>query len=264
MPRFDTVYWPGLDDGYLASSKLSITDTNNRLLATNVDEAIDELATASSAVETHLADTVDAHDASAISLLDSGGEYSSTNVEGALSEAGSRLQAAEDDISGIQSTLASAMGYEVVAINQDLDYVSGITSTSYADWTAGTGATITWTAEAGHLYRCSFDRFLWGCTASTSNTGFEMCPYIVGQSIGSGIGSIDWRSYTPAESFGNSETLKNGAGMDLLVNGTTYSGSQTFKLKYRVLGSAGTVGLYGATTMMVEDLGPIPAAWTYN
>ena len=35
---------------------------------------------------THIADTVDAHDASAISILDAAGNYTATDVEGALAE----------------------------------------------------------------------------------------------------------------------------------------------------------------------------------
>lgn len=43
-------------------------------------------ATAAAALAAHLADTADAHDASAISLLDTAGDFTSTDVEGALAE----------------------------------------------------------------------------------------------------------------------------------------------------------------------------------
>jgi len=47
---------------------------------------LDDVSDASASIESHLADTIDAHDASAISLLDSGGNYASTEVESALAE----------------------------------------------------------------------------------------------------------------------------------------------------------------------------------
>jgi hypothetical protein len=45
-----------------------------------------ELAAASAALAAHLADTADAHDASAISILDTGGSFTATDVEAALAE----------------------------------------------------------------------------------------------------------------------------------------------------------------------------------
>ena len=53
-------------------------------------------ATASS-VSDHLADTSDAHDASAISILDSANQYTATDAEGALAEVLDALQAHEAD-----------------------------------------------------------------------------------------------------------------------------------------------------------------------
>jgi hypothetical protein len=50
-----------------------------------VETALAELATDADA---HLADTSDAHDASAISIVDAGTYYTSTDVEGALQEIG--------------------------------------------------------------------------------------------------------------------------------------------------------------------------------
>lgn len=46
----------------------------------------DGIAASDTGITAHLADTVDAHDASAISLLDAGGYFTATTVEGALAE----------------------------------------------------------------------------------------------------------------------------------------------------------------------------------
>jgi hypothetical protein len=57
--------------------------------ATDVEAAIDELATEKtddSALTAHIGDTTDAHDASAISIADAGGDFTATDVEGALAE----------------------------------------------------------------------------------------------------------------------------------------------------------------------------------
>jgi hypothetical protein len=53
------------------------------IAASNVQAAIEEDA---GDLAAHLADTVDAHDASAISILDAAGDFTATDVEGALAE----------------------------------------------------------------------------------------------------------------------------------------------------------------------------------
>src|SRR6185436_5455691 len=45
------------------------------------------------AADTHVADTSDAHDASAISVLDTGGNFTATDVEAALAEIQDRIDA---------------------------------------------------------------------------------------------------------------------------------------------------------------------------
>lgn len=75
--------------------------------ATNVQDAINELeaeaAADATALANHLADTSDAHDASAISILDTAGDFTATDVEGALAE----LQAdAEADATALADHLA--------------------------------------------------------------------------------------------------------------------------------------------------------------
>jgi hypothetical protein len=65
-------------------------------------------ATATS-VSDHLADATDAHDASAISILDTAGQYAATNAEDALAEVLDALQAHEADASDAHD--ASAISY---------------------------------------------------------------------------------------------------------------------------------------------------------
>ncbi len=70
--------------------------------ATHVEGAIDELAAEKandSALTAHIGDTTDAHDASAISVLDSGNNFTATDVEAALAEEADARQAHEADTS---------------------------------------------------------------------------------------------------------------------------------------------------------------------
>jgi hypothetical protein len=68
-------------------------------------------ATATS-VSDHLADTADAHDASAISVLDSGTNYTATDVEAALAEVMDALQAHEADSAGAHAATAISFSPE--------------------------------------------------------------------------------------------------------------------------------------------------------
>lgn len=71
------------------------------------------LATASevsTAVDAHVNDTSDAHDASAISVLDSGANYTATDVEAALAEEADARQAHEANTSNPHSVTAAQAG----------------------------------------------------------------------------------------------------------------------------------------------------------
>ena len=57
----------------------------------------------------HIADGTDAHDASAISILDSANQYTATNAEDALAEVLDALQAHEADATGAHA--ATAISY---------------------------------------------------------------------------------------------------------------------------------------------------------
>lgn len=76
--------------GAVAAEDVSLADVGGLIAATDVEGAIAELAgddaTIAGAVSAHIADTTDAHDASAISVADAGGLLTATEVEAALAE----------------------------------------------------------------------------------------------------------------------------------------------------------------------------------
>ena len=87
--------------GAHAASAISVLDTGTLYSATEVEAALAEVMTSSNTktddtvantktddtvVDAHIADTGDAHDASAISVLDSAADYTATDVEAALAE----------------------------------------------------------------------------------------------------------------------------------------------------------------------------------
>lgn len=68
-----------------------------------VRDRLDSVADASAQIAAHIADTVDAHDASAISILDAGDNYVSAEVEGALGELAAVLPI-QPDVIGADNT----------------------------------------------------------------------------------------------------------------------------------------------------------------
>lgn len=89
-----------------AAADISITDTGTYYTATDVEGALQEAA---SGLATHLADTTDAHDASAISIVDADGHYTATNVEAALDEAANAIL---DVVSDLAAHLASSTAHD--------------------------------------------------------------------------------------------------------------------------------------------------------
>ena len=119
----------GTGTGSTDAADINIVDTANYYTSGNVEGALQEvgvdigaansaasgaaanaataLATANNAqtdIDDHLADTIDAHDASAISVADAGGNFTSTDAEGALAEAMDAAQAAQADADTAQTT----------------------------------------------------------------------------------------------------------------------------------------------------------------
>lgn len=81
------------EDGKDAAENTTYDNSTSGLAATDVQAAIDEVAAAGGGggeptADAHIADTSDAHDASAISIADAGGYFTGTDVEAALQEIG--------------------------------------------------------------------------------------------------------------------------------------------------------------------------------
>jgi hypothetical protein len=95
------------DEGVtLTSATTSVDFVGAGVTATNVGGAVTVTVPDGSAA--HIADTTDAHDASAISLLDDDEYFTATEVEGALAEAGSDL----GNIRGYRQAYIGSVGTE--------------------------------------------------------------------------------------------------------------------------------------------------------
>jgi len=125
--------------------RLEITDARQRLVegssvtydgsgsgisGGNAQDALDEVA--QDHVD-HLNDPSDAHDASAVSIVDAGGHFAATDVEGALQELG-----ADGGLGGVTLTGTPASGDVIVA-----------TSPSAAHWRSLATAFVTVSNGAG-------------------------------------------------------------------------------------------------------------------
>jgi len=86
-----------------------------------------------SELDAHINDTTDAHDASAISVLDTNGDYTATDVEGVLAEIAPQLGGGGGLISGSQHFIA-ALGFTAVtgsfAFTSNSSFVPGVTCQS--------------------------------------------------------------------------------------------------------------------------------------
>lgn len=94
LPSGGTFSGDAGDVPFTPAGTIAATDTQAA-----VEEVASEAAAATAAVATalttHETDTGDAHDASAVSLLDTGGNYTATDAEGAFAEVDSRLAVIE-------------------------------------------------------------------------------------------------------------------------------------------------------------------------
>lgn len=108
----------------MGSPKSLITQKNKADIATNT-----------TGLAAHIADTADAHDASAISVLDAGGLYTATEVESALAEiagAGRSAETVKANATNI-SNLSSGIAATTVDSVGTIEVVSGLTATEYGD-----------------------------------------------------------------------------------------------------------------------------------
>lgn len=125
---------------------------------------------------THIADTTDAHDASAISVADAGGYFSSSDVEGALQELG----AGGGGPGGVTDRNDIARDYSLIKSECYFQAVGNIHEGGITQAVSGTGAaTSTATAEANHpgIIQLSTGTTTTGsCSLTQSGTGKVFIP----------------------------------------------------------------------------------------
>lgn len=214
---------------------------------------------------THLADTSDAHDASAISLLDTANQYTATNVETALAEVLDEVQAHEADTSAAHA--ASAISY------------NGGTGMSATDVEAAIDELATEKADdSGVVHNTLFDAHT-VLAATSDNTPAAVTvaeQRILGRKTGGnitaltasevmntvfGLDLMDWQFVRKAsdESVTSSTTLQDddallfavGANQTWLYTIVVYWGSGGGQIKCRTTAPASSAGWYGTTRSAV-------------
>jgi hypothetical protein len=122
LSRYDWTLWitRGSDKRPWLAGRVNVTDGTSGTSSTSgdatltVDGDLSVAITVSGAgyqtAADHIADTVDAHDASAISILDTGGYYTATTVEAALAELPSLYAPLVSGGMSVQSELSSSQG----------------------------------------------------------------------------------------------------------------------------------------------------------
>jgi hypothetical protein len=165
---------------------------------------LDSVADAEALINSHLADTIDAHDASAISILDSGDNYISIEVEGALGELASILPASLDVI-GANNTSIPNDGIP--------SFVSG----------SGTLHVFTTSGGANEVKK----------TQPVDVTGFHIID--VGENNGTGVGTLtfvfspDTLAWTaPGDSIGTAVSVSSLSTGDII---TLESGTTTKRIR---------------------------------
>lgn len=137
------------------ASAISYNGSSN-LSATEVEAALDELDAEKAAVAepiaaAHIADTADAHDASAISVLDTAGNYTATDVEGALAEVPSRYglprKVVAPTITSYIERFQSGHGWTVLGsgaalTNDTTDFILGSQCASFETTTDGVARSV--------------------------------------------------------------------------------------------------------------------------
>jgi hypothetical protein len=104
--------------------------------AVNLDTMESDIATNASGLSDHLADTTDAHDASAISYVNTTSGLTATEVQSAIDEVEGRVDTAETDISNIETKT------DFITVTQavDLDTMESDIATNASDISTNAGA----------------------------------------------------------------------------------------------------------------------------
>lgn len=95
-------------DGSLNLGGVKVTNLADGSVSSDA-AAYGQVVTVQTNLDNHINDASDAHDASAISVLDSGNNFTSTDVEGALAEAMDAAQAAQSDADAAQADATQAL-----------------------------------------------------------------------------------------------------------------------------------------------------------
>ncbi len=168
-----------------------------------VRDRLDSVSDASALIDSHLIDSLDAHDASAISILDAGENYVSTDVEGAIAELAAILPRANNTIGENNTSIPN----------------SGI-----PNFVDGSGSLFLLNQAAGTITKK---------TQPIAITGIHVIE--VGESNGSGTGAqlqmasagqIQWKA--PGDSFGTAVDLLTLTEGDVV---TVSSGTATKKIR---------------------------------
>jgi hypothetical protein len=192
---------------------VDITSTaTGDVAATNVQAAIAELASEKAtvvALAAHIADAIDAHDASAISNVPAGGISSST-VQGALNELDNEKQPIDADLTS-WAGVARAAGFDSFAATPS----SANLATLVSDET-GSGALVFATSPtlvtpalgtpaSGNLANCTFPTL----NQNTTGTASNVTGTVAVANGGTGDTGTAWTTYTPTvtDSVGTFTTL---------------------------------------------------------
>lgn len=153
---FDARFAASITAGDVLTLLLTVDGAGSGLDADLLDGMSSAAFAAASDLSDHLSDTSDAHDASAISVLDSGANYTATDVEAALAEVMDALQAHEADTSDAHDasaiSVADAGGnYTATEVEAALAEVMDALQAHEADSAGAHAATAISNAPAGNI-----------------------------------------------------------------------------------------------------------------
>lgn len=155
-----------LADGSVSNTEFQYLDGVTSAIQTQIDAKTDDTT-----VDAHIADTVDAHDASAISYDNSTSSLTATEVQSAIDEVEGRVDTAETDITNIETKtdfITVTQAVDLDTMESDIATNTSGLSTHIADTTThGTTGDIVGTSDAQVLTNKTIDADL----STISNIG---------------------------------------------------------------------------------------------
>lgn len=209
-------------------------DESTPIPAAALDHIEAGIDTAHSELQAHLDDTSDAHDASAISIADVAGDFTATDVEGALAEI-------QTDVEAMSAALGSvSLEWRIVFFPLGAEAPPSVFATldtrnshpvldfdaSTVEWTAWTGVLPSSYAGGGVNVK-----IIWAATSATAGNvvweaGFERIPVgaldIDADSWATGQTSTGAADSVSGETTETTIALSNGAQMDSLAAGEMF------------------------------------------